>query len=289
MSVMQTFHIGSIASVLGITLGSAMAFSQSSPANVEETVCGWFKERAAFLSWSMAAGRPNPDAWKAVSGAEPVSHKTRDGRMLRGFKISTPPASNTSTETRGFLLFAQGNAMLADHSLDTLKDFATHGINVFVYDYRGYGNSEGKRRLKAIVSDYREIFDALKKAYSGRKYLYGVSFGGIVLLNLIGRSADFDKAVIDSTPSRVSTFGCPEEYDPVLNLPTDGANLFLISGKKDTVVTPADQAELMSKGQSRGARVMVAEEFAHAFADPDDSVHLKRQKLVRDFLFQTGP
>ena len=109
--------------------------------------------------------------------------------MLRGFKISTPPASNTSTETRGFLLFAQGNAMLADHSLDTLKDFATHGINVFVYDYRGYGNSEGKRRLKAIVSDYREIFDALKKAYSGRKYLYGVSFGGIVLLNLIGRSA----------------------------------------------------------------------------------------------------
>src|SRR5947199_9189915 len=111
--------------------------------------------------------------------------------------------------------------MLADHSLDTLKDFATHGINVFVYDYRGYGNSEGKRRLKAIVSNYREIFDALKKAYSGRKYLYGVSFGGIVLLNLIGRRADFDKAVIDSTPSCVYTFGCTTDYDHVLHLLID--------------------------------------------------------------------
>src|SRR5207249_11963353 len=122
VSVMQTFHIGSIASVLAITLGSAMAFSQSSPANVEETVCGWFKERAAFLSWSMAAGRPNPDAWKAVSGAEPVAHKTRAGRMLLRFKISTPPASNNSTETRSLLLFAQGNALQADHSLALIKD-----------------------------------------------------------------------------------------------------------------------------------------------------------------------
>src|SRR5207247_10301952 len=127
VSVMQAFCIGSIASVLVITLGSVMAFSQSSPANVEETVCGWFKERAAFLSWSMAARRPNPDAWKAVSGAEPVSHKTRDGRMLRGFKISTPPASTTSTETRGFLLFAQGNPLLPDHCVYLLMKFATNG------------------------------------------------------------------------------------------------------------------------------------------------------------------
>src|SRR5207247_10112985 len=111
VSVMQAFCIGSIASVLGITLGSVMAFSQSSPANVEETVCGWFKERAAFLSWSMAAGRPNPDAWKAVSGAEPVSPKTRAGRKLRGFQVSTPPAGHASGETRRFLLIAPGDAM----------------------------------------------------------------------------------------------------------------------------------------------------------------------------------
>jgi alpha-beta hydrolase superfamily lysophospholipase len=186
------------------------------------------------------------------------------------------------------MLFAQGNAMLADHALDTLKDFATNGVAVFVYDYRGYGNSEGNRRLKAIVSDYREIFDTLKKTYSGPSYLYGISFGGIVLLNVIGRGADFDKAVIDSTPSRVSVFGCPAEYDPVLNLPSNSAKLLFISGKRDTIVTPADQAELLSTAQSRNARVVVADDFAHAFADTDLTVHLKRQKIVKDFFFGTG-
>jgi alpha/beta superfamily hydrolase len=266
-----------------------MAFSEPSPGPGEETVCGWFKERAAFLAWSIAAGRPNPDAWKAVTGSEPVAHETRDGRTLRGFKISAAGTGDVSGSTKGFMLFAQGNAMLADRLLGDLRTFAINGIDVFVYDYRGYGASEGKRRLKAIVSDYRELFDALKQSYSGRKYLYGVSFGGIVLLNVIGRGADFDKAVVDSAPSRLSVHGCPQEYDPVNNLPADGTKLFLISGKQDAVVPPGDQAELIATAASRDARTLVAEDFAHAFADADNSVHLKRQTLVRDFFFQTGP
>jgi alpha/beta superfamily hydrolase len=281
------FHLGSVTAALSFILGSSTAFSDQSPEVLEETVCGWYKERAAFFSWSIAAGRPKPDAWKTVTGAGPASHKTRDGRTLRGFKI-TGASGNTSDAMRSFMLFAQGNAMLADRSLDALKTFAIHGVDVFVYDYRGYGSSEGKRRLKAIVSDYQGIFDTLRKAYSGRKYLYGTSFGGIVLLNIIGRGADFDKAVIDSAPSRLSVHGCPAEYDPVLNLPTDGAKLLLISGKKDSVVTPADQAELISTAKSRGALVVIAEDFAHPFMDSDLSVHLKRQNLVKDFFFDSG-
>ena len=289
MSIIRALRTGSIFAALGIAFGGAVALSDQSPDIVEETVCGWFKERAAFFSWSMAAGRPNPDAWMKISGAEPASHKTRDGRTLRGYKISAARPGDTSGSTKGFMLFAQGNAMLADRLLGELRTFAINGIDVFVYDYRGYGSSEGKRRLKAIVSDYRELFDSLKKSYPGRKYLYGVSFGGIVLLNVIGRGADFDKAVVDSAPSRLSVHGCPAEYDPVVNLPSDGAKLLLISGKKDTVVTPGDQAELITTAASHGARVVVAEDFAHAFADPDNSVHLKRQQWVKDFLFETGP
>jgi alpha/beta superfamily hydrolase len=287
VNLSQTFRIAAIPTLLGIALGSALAFSESSSTNSEETVCGWFKERAAFFSWSLAAGRPNPGAWKAVGGAEPASHKTRDGRTLRGFKIAG--AGNAAAPKKAFLLFAQGNAMLADQLLGELRNFATEGVDVFVYDYRGYGSSEGKRRLKAIVNDYGEIFATLKKSYPGRKYLYGVSLGGIVLLNVIGRGADFDKAVIDSAPSRLSVHGCPAEYDPVLNLPADAAKLLLISGMKDTIIPPADQAELLSTAASRGARVAIGEEFGHVFADPDISIHLKRQKLVKDFFFESGP
>ena len=267
---------------------SSMVFVNRSDAVLEETVCGWFKERAAFYGWSRAAGRANPNAWKAIAGAQPVSHKTQDGRILRGYKISGE-FRDTSRAAPGFMLFAQGNAMLADQLLDILKSFATSDIDVFAYDYRGYGSSEGKPRLKAIVSDYQEIFYALQRVYSGRKHLYGVSFGGIVLLNVIGRGADFDRAVIDSTPSRVSVFGCPKEYDPVLNLPDDGAKLLFIAGNKDTIVTVADQNELLSTAKSRGGRVVIGNEFAHPFVDSHEAVRLKRVNIIKDFLLEIGP
>jgi alpha-beta hydrolase superfamily lysophospholipase len=256
--------------------------------DVEQTVCGWILERAAFAVWSAVAGRPNPNAWKSVPGAEPNSYRTRDGRTLHGYKISASSDSDASSPSPGFVLFAQGNAMLADHLLGVLSNLANQGLEVYVYDYRGYGESEGNRRLKAIASDYREIFAALSAANLGRKFLYGVSFGGIVMLHVIGGGAEFDKAVIDSTPSRLSQWGCPEEYDPVHGVPADSSRLMIMSGQRDGVVKPAEQTEFLSAAESRRARVVISEEFAHPFLDSDPSIHQQRQKLVVDFLLEAG-
>jgi alpha/beta superfamily hydrolase len=263
----------------------ALASAERPPENLEVTVCGWFKERAAFAAWSMAAGRPNPNAWRSVPGSLPISHKTRDGRVLRGYKISpTSPAGSGS----GVVLVAQGNAMLADQLLHDLATLADRGNDVYVYDYRGYGNSEGKRRFKAIVSDYREIFDSLSANANDQKLLYGISFGGIVLLNVIGGGAKFHRAVIDSSPSRISHLGCPAEYDPVRNLPSDSSKLMIISGKNDTVVTPEDMHEMISTAKSRGAQTVVADEFAHPFMDTEQTVHEQRAKLIMEFLVKPG-
>jgi alpha/beta superfamily hydrolase len=263
---------------------SFVSAGQSSE-NLEETVCGWFKERAAFAAWSRAAGAPNPDVWRSVPGAEPVTHKTRDGRTLRGYKISARTGEDSSLLRKGFILVAQGNAMLADHLLHDLSAFAERGKDLFIYDYRGYGNSEGRRRLKAIVSDYRELFDTLSTNPNDEKLLYGISFGGIVLLNVIGSGAKFHKAVIDSSPGRISPHGCPEKYDPVRNLPLDSSTLMIISGNKDTVVTPADMTELISTAKSRGAQVVVSDDFAHPFMDRE-AVHQRRQQMIKEFLFK---
>jgi alpha-beta hydrolase superfamily lysophospholipase len=178
--------------------------------------------------------------------------------------------------------------MLADQLLYDLSFLADQGKDVFVYDYRGYGNSEGKRRLKAIVSDYRDLFNVLSTDPNDEKLLYGISFGGIVLLNVIGGGAKYHRAVIDSSPSRVSQMGCPAEYDPVDNLPIDGSRFMVVSGQKDTVVHPADMAELISRAKSRRAQVIVSDEFAHAFMDEEQSVHQQRLKLIKEFLFKSG-
>jgi pimeloyl-ACP methyl ester carboxylesterase len=179
--------------------------------------------------------------------------------------------------------------MLADQLLHDLAFLADRGKDVFVYDYRGYGNSDGKRRLKAIVSDYRDLFNTLSTNLDEQKLLYGISFGGIVLLNVIGGGAKFDRAVIDSTPSRISQLGCPAEYDPVDNLPTDSSDLMVVSGQKDTVVPPAEMAELLSTAKARGAQTVVSDDLAHAFMDEEPGVHQERQKLIKQFLFKSGP
>lgn len=282
----HTERCGSLLAVLTATVCLSVASADQSIDDREQSVCGWLMERMAFALWSSAAGQPNPEAWKSVWGAEPITHKARDGRVLHGYRISARESSDVTGRAAGFILFAQGNAMLADRLLGDLKSFAHPGVDVFVYDYRGYGQSQGNRRLKAIVTDYREIFDALSAGVPGQhKYLYGISFGGLVLLNVIGGGASFDRAVVDSTPSRVSHLGCPEEYDPVLNLPTDGSKLLVISGAQDRVVKPSEQAELRSIAASRGARVVMLEEFAHPFMDRDPSTHRNREKLVKSFLF----
>jgi hypothetical protein len=110
--------------------------------------------------------------------------------------------------------------------------------------------------------------------------------GGIVLLNAVGRSQTYTRLVVDSSPSRISDFGCPERYDPVVHLPEDSSRLMIVSGARDQVVTPAQMAELVRVGRSRRGRVLLDDEFAHPYQDSSDAVHRRRQNEVAAFLLQ---
>lgn len=268
-----------IAGLVAAALSPSVAEARSG--DPERTVCGALLERIAFAVWSRAAGQPRDDAWRRVQGASAVNHLTRDGRNLRGFRVSPRAAPRRP----GFVLFIQGNAMLAEQLLDELEPFAARGLEAYVYDYRGYGRSQGRSRLAAIVEDYREIFASLSAASGGSPaYLYGVSFGGLIALNVIGSGARFDRAVVDSTPSRLSPYGCPESFDPVRNLPDTVSRLLVISGARDSVVSPDDQAELRAAAEARGARVVLHPLLAHPFMDRDPALRAERVALVHDFL-----
>jgi alpha/beta superfamily hydrolase len=278
---MQTFRFVLATLVLATSAASATATASET---LEESVCGSIQEPLTFWLWSSAAGKPNPAAARVIPNAEPRVHKTRDGRLLRGYRLqSTAP----SGAVIGAVLVAQGNAMLADQLLSTLTGFSQVGIEVYIFDYRGYGHSDGKRRLKAMVSDYQELFNSLSAATPGKHFLYGISFGGIVLLNVVGAGITFDRGVIDSTPSRISNFGCPLHYDPVVNFPEDGSRLLIIAGEQDTVVTLNDSQELINLAKTRGSRTAVRPDYAHPFMDADSRVHQARLELIRSFFMET--
>ena len=171
--------------------------------------------------------------------------------------------------------------MLADQIITRFDRFADVGYDVYIFDYRGYGRSEGKRRLKAMLSDYREIIHYLDSLSYPNRAFYGMSFGGIVLLDALRGQTGARLVIIDSTPSRLSDHGCPKKHDPVNNLPQSAEEFLIIVGANDRVVTPKASAELTDRAKARGASVLKDPQFGHPFMD----VHTERRMaIVSEFL-----
>jgi len=84
---------------------------------------------------------PERELWTTPKSAglayEDVILKTVDGVKLSAWYI---PADYE----QGVLLFCHGNAGNISHRLDSLKIFHSLNLSVLIFDYRGYGKSEGK-------------------------------------------------------------------------------------------------------------------------------------------------
>lgn len=93
-------------------LGALMANDTKSAAtqtpDVEAAVCGSFREPFMFWLWRLLAGSPSQHRLAHIENVERLRFMTRDGVELGGYKL-------TAQHAKGYLLVAQGNAMLADH------------------------------------------------------------------------------------------------------------------------------------------------------------------------------
>lgn len=262
----------------GLLLALISGHPAADAAGAETSVCGSLREPLAFWLFRSVAGAADARRIAAIRDIEHLAMKTRDGRTLGGYRLRHP-------NPQGYLLVVPGNAMLADQIAAELQFFRDLGLDVYVYDYRGYGLSSGKSRLAAIVGDYREIVAHLNGLGYQRRLLYGMSMGGMVLLNAIGTRPDqYDALVVDSSPSRISLLGCPHGYDPVNYLPADCSRIKIMGGERDRVVRLADMQDLMAAAQGCGAQVARSTEFAHPFQDASEAIQRRRFQEVADFL-----
>ena len=248
----------------------------------EEALCGSFFEPFVFWMWSSMTPEPDESIVANIPFIEPSEYMTSDGKAIRGYKyLSNNGYAKTSP--KGYILVAMGNTMVSDQMVFMLNSFSQRGYDVYVYDYRGYANSEGSRRIKAIIEDYKEITQTLNKTYK-RKLLYGISLGGAVMLNVIGSGLDYDAAVIDSAPSSLSPFGCPKSIDPLENLPKNASKIFVITAQSDSVLPSSMTSPLRESAKERGAKTLDGEKYDHPFADRNLDVHSQRMALILEFL-----
>jgi len=271
-----------MAALMLLTVHASACYAEQPSSSLEQSICG-LKEPFIFWLWSSAAGEASAARLARVANVENVAITSNDGRILRGYKLKASHAQAGNELPRGYLLVVQGNAMLADQIITHFEPFAGLGYDVYIFDYRGYGNSEGKRRLKAILNDYRQIIQQLDRQPYQRQAFYGMSFGGVVLLDALQHQTGEMAVVIDSTPSRLSDYGCPAAHDPVNNLPLDTGNLMVIAGARDPVVKPETSRELLELAQDRGATVLRDPAWGHPFMDNHTQ---QRLEAVRQFLLQ---
>jgi pimeloyl-ACP methyl ester carboxylesterase len=247
----------------------------------DESVCGVWTERLLSALYHLFAGRPDAARVAGIQGVERVAFMTKDHRRLGGYKLQA--YADASRPPRGYVLVALGNAMLADQVVGDFRFLQAEGFDVYIYDYRGYGISEGRSRFFAIRSDYIELIEHLNKAGYANRFLYGMSLGGVFLLNAIGAGALCDAAMIDSPPSRISGYGCARRFDPVENLPQDSSRLGFIFGRRDTVVPPSAWRELSEAATARGAVVLERADLAHPMMDMDPSARRARFDAILAF------
>ncbi len=259
--------------------------STATDLQLERSLCG-FKEPIVFWLWSKAAGQPDASRISGIEHLEEIAFTTKDRRTLRGYKLKARSTQHRTATAKGYLLVAQGNAMLADQIIGNFQEYARAGYDVYLFDYRGYGRSEGKRRLRAILSDYGEIIDHLDSLPYTSRIFYGMSFGGIVLLDALQNRLGAARLVIDSTPSRLSDHGCPEPLDPLNNLPQDASHLLILVGGQDRVVKPSMSRDLVKKARQRGAMLIQHPELAHPFMDKRHNLHQLRMQTIQTFLLE---
>jgi len=111
---------------------------------------------------------------------EKIALETADGLKISAWYIPADGARYT-------VLFCHGNAGNMTHRLDSINIFNELGLNCLIFDYRGYGNSQGKPTEEGTYLDAMSAWQWLvnkKKVPPDRIIIFGRSLGGSVAANL---------------------------------------------------------------------------------------------------------
>lgn len=124
--------------------------------------------------------------WRVPPGAEEVRLKTADGVRLYGWLFHSPnrPASAS-------VIYFHGNGGNLSYCDWVGAELSARGLDVLIFDYRGYGRSEGEPvGERELYADADAAYDFLTKERGvapGSVVLYGQSLGTAAAIDLASR------------------------------------------------------------------------------------------------------
>jgi hypothetical protein len=116
----------------------------------------------------------------SIPGLRDCWMTTEDGVKIHAWFAPAESAKAT-------FVVSHGNAGNISHRSLLLRSLQRHGFNVLMYDYRGYGRSEGTPTEEGIYKDGRAAYDyavSLPEVNPERVILWGTSLGGAVAIDV---------------------------------------------------------------------------------------------------------
>lgn len=223
---------------------------------------------------------------------ENISFGTEDGIQLHGWFVSADHSNPT-------VLYCHGNAGNISGRLETIQLLRSLGLNIFIFDYRGYGRSKGTPSEQGTYRDVKAAWNYLtndRKIEPDNIIVMGRSLGGAVAAWLGARTNPAALA-IESTFTSATALGADlYPWLPVRHLikyeyPTSDyikevrAPLFMAHSRDDRVVPFHHGEELFSI--AREPKVFVELQGSHGtgFLDTGSEYREALREFLENYVF----
>lgn len=114
---------------------------------------------------------------------EDIYFVTQDGLKLNGWFL-------LAQDSRFTIILCHGNAGNISHRIEKLQILHNLGLSIFIFDYRGYGKSQGRPSERGLYRDGEAAYNYLVSTHKIEPQniiLYGESLGGAVAIDLASK------------------------------------------------------------------------------------------------------
>lgn len=117
---------------------------------------------------------PAPETLGAGYVMEPVSVAHADGAVSRGIYLR-------SSQSIATVLYFGGNEFRLDREgKPVVEGLAKAGVDIVIFDHRGYGRSDGAPTAELLKTDAADLYRFVRTKVKNRVVVYGLSLGSFV-------------------------------------------------------------------------------------------------------------
>ena len=231
----------------------------------------WAEKRFVFFPESEVNGTPA----QAGLRYEEVYLTAPDGLKLHGWFLPAPDDA-VSPETQTWLWFHGNGGNLSTRVGQLERAHRLLGVHQFIFDYRGYGRSEGKPSEQGTYLDARAALHYIQQRPDldpGRIVYFGHSLGAAVAVELAVSHPPAGLALIApfssirdmaklALPLPLAGWAVRNHYNSVSLIPKVHAPLVVLHGEMDEIV-PHSQGRKLFDAANQPKRFVTLPDASH--------------------------